>query len=58
MQMDQQEAIKRKYGIPTVMIDVDHADSRNYSESGAFVRIEALLEMIEAGNTIPLSGRS
>ncbi len=49
MQMDQQRFIQEELGIPTVMIDVDHADQRKYSEETAFMRIEALLENIEAG---------
>ncbi len=46
-QMDQAQEITRQAGIPTVMIDVDHADERNYSEENVFMRIEALLENIE-----------
>lgn len=46
MQMDLKNMIERDYGIPAVMIDVDHADARKYSEESAFTRIEALLEMI------------
>lgn len=46
MQMDLKKMIERDYGIPAVMIDVDHADSRKYSEESAFTRIEALLETI------------
>lgn len=44
MQMDLKKRIERDYGIPAVMIDVDHADSRKYSEESAFTRIEAMLE--------------
>ena len=33
----------------TVMIDVDHADVRKFSEQSAYLRLEALLENIEAG---------
>jgi len=46
-QMDQQRKISQQFGIPTVMIDVDHADVRKYSEDTAFVRMEALLETID-----------
>ena len=31
------------------MIDVDHADVRKFSEQSAYLRLEALLENIEAG---------
>ncbi len=48
MQLDQQKLISGSFNIPTVMVDVDHADSRNYNEDNAFLRIEALLENIEA----------
>lgn len=47
-QMDQQDHISEFCGVPAVMIEVDHADVRKYSESSAFLRIEALLETIEA----------
>ncbi len=48
MQMDEQRRIGERYGIPTVMIDVDHADARKFSEEGAYLRLEALLEQIES----------
>lgn len=48
MQMDQMRYIREELGIPCVMIDVDHADVRKYSEEAAFTRLEALLEMIDA----------
>jgi benzoyl-CoA reductase/2-hydroxyglutaryl-CoA dehydratase subunit BcrC/BadD/HgdB len=49
MQMDEMELMKKDTGIPCVMIDVDHADVRKYNEANAFVRLEALLEMIDSG---------
>lgn len=48
MQMDQMKRIRESLSIPCVMIDVDHADVRKYSEETAFTRLEALLEMIDA----------
>jgi benzoyl-CoA reductase/2-hydroxyglutaryl-CoA dehydratase subunit BcrC/BadD/HgdB len=48
MQIDEMELIKKDLGIPCVMIDVDHADVRKYSEANVFLRMEALIEMIEA----------
>ncbi len=48
MQMDQQRLIGKRYGIPTVMIDVDHADARKFSAENAYLRLEAFLENIEA----------
>ncbi|MCB9481418.1 MAG: 2-hydroxyacyl-CoA dehydratase [Desulfobacteraceae bacterium] len=47
-QMDQQKRISDYFGIPAVMIDVDHADARKYSEENAFMRIGALLETIDS----------
>jgi benzoyl-CoA reductase/2-hydroxyglutaryl-CoA dehydratase subunit BcrC/BadD/HgdB len=47
-QMDQQRRIGRQLGVPAIMIEIDHADVRKYSEASAFLRIEALLERIEA----------
>ncbi|TFH43695.1 MAG: 2-hydroxyacyl-CoA dehydratase, partial [Chrysiogenales bacterium] len=49
MQMDQMRFIERDTGVPCVMIDVDHADARMYSEEQAFTRIGALMERIDAG---------
>jgi benzoyl-CoA reductase/2-hydroxyglutaryl-CoA dehydratase subunit BcrC/BadD/HgdB len=51
MQMDLQKWITEELGIPSIMIDVDHADVRKYNEESAFLRIEALLESIDAGRT-------
>ncbi len=48
MQMDEQRQLSSKHNIPAVMIDIDHADVRKYSEANAFLRIEALLEKIDA----------
>ncbi len=47
MQMDIMKRVNEKLGLPAVMIDVDHADSRKYTEEAAFLRIEALLELID-----------
>ncbi len=47
-QMDQQRRMAEDFGVPCVMIDVDHADARKYSKSSTFTRLEALLEQIEA----------
>jgi benzoyl-CoA reductase/2-hydroxyglutaryl-CoA dehydratase subunit BcrC/BadD/HgdB len=48
MQMDQQRRISEKFDIPTVMIEMDHADARKFSEESAYMRLEALLENIES----------
>ena len=47
-QLDQQKLMTEQFGVPSVMIDVDHADARKYSEESTFTRLEALLEQIEA----------
>ncbi|MBN2077748.1 MAG: 2-hydroxyacyl-CoA dehydratase [Spirochaetes bacterium] len=49
MQMDQMRLVEQEMGVPAVMIDVDHADARSYSEEQAFTRIGALLERIDVG---------
>ncbi|MBD3187631.1 2-hydroxyacyl-CoA dehydratase [Candidatus Bathyarchaeota archaeon] len=49
MQLDLKEKISETLGIPTILIDVDHADVRKYNEEGVFLRIESLLEMLDAG---------
>ncbi len=48
-QIDQMKQMTETLGIPAVMIDVDHADARKFSQETAYLRIEALLESIEAG---------
>ena len=48
MQMDMLKRVIERLDIPSVMIDIDHADVRKYSEEATFTRIEALLEVIEA----------
>ncbi|TXT59128.1 MAG: 2-hydroxyglutaryl-CoA dehydratase [Promethearchaeota archaeon] len=49
MQLDLMKMMKKKYpNIPSVMIDVDHADVRKYNEEKVFLKIEALLEKIDS----------
>jgi benzoyl-CoA reductase/2-hydroxyglutaryl-CoA dehydratase subunit BcrC/BadD/HgdB len=47
MQMDLRKRLAENLEIATVMIDVDHADERKYSEENSFLQIEAMLESIE-----------
>jgi benzoyl-CoA reductase/2-hydroxyglutaryl-CoA dehydratase subunit BcrC/BadD/HgdB len=47
-QMDQQKRISDYFNVPAVMIDIDHADPRQYSEESVFIRFGALLETIDA----------
>lgn len=47
-QLDQQKKMTETFGIPSIMIDVDHADVRKYSKENTFTRLEALLETIDA----------
>lgn len=47
-QLDQQKLMTKRFGVPSVLIDVDHADARKYSKESTFTRLEALLEQIEA----------
>lgn len=53
MQMDLKRRLANDFNIPTVMIDVDHADVRKYNEENFFLQVEAMLEQIE---TVPLAG--
>lgn len=46
MQMDLKKRLAENLDMATVMIDVDHADVRKYSEEDAFLQIEAMLESI------------
>ncbi len=46
MQMDLQKRISEKYKIPTVMIEIDHADPRKFSDESANMRLDALVENI------------
>ena len=46
-QMDQQKRISEHFGVPAVLVEVDHADVRKYNEENAFMRIETLLEIID-----------
>jgi len=46
MQMDLQKRLTEEFNIPAIMIDVDHADCRKYSEENVFVRMEALIESV------------
>ncbi len=46
MQMDLQKRLAEEFNIPAIMIDVDHADCRKYSEENVFVRMEALIENV------------
>ncbi|MBU2548656.1 MAG: 2-hydroxyacyl-CoA dehydratase family protein [Proteobacteria bacterium] len=50
MQMDLQKRLARDFGLPTVMIDVDHADVRKYNEENVFLKLEAMMERIAAEN--------
>ena len=53
MQMDEQRRVEEALHIPTVMIDMDHADVRKFSEESVYMRIEALLEKIDAKRSHP-----
>jgi benzoyl-CoA reductase/2-hydroxyglutaryl-CoA dehydratase subunit BcrC/BadD/HgdB len=52
-QIDQQRFVAGQ--LPAVMIEVDHADVRKYSEESAFLRIEALIERIASKKSAALS---
>jgi len=48
MQMDLRKRLAEYLDMATVMIDVDHADVRKYSEEKVFIQLEAMLESIES----------
>lgn len=52
MQMDEQRRVRDMFDMPTVMIDVDHADVRKFTEESVYTRLEALLENIDARRTV------
>jgi benzoyl-CoA reductase/2-hydroxyglutaryl-CoA dehydratase subunit BcrC/BadD/HgdB len=51
MQIDLMRHVKSRHDVPAVMIDVDHADMRKYSEENVFVKLEALIEEIDANRS-------
>jgi len=46
-QFAQQRKMAEATGVPSVTIDVDHADARKYSKENTFTRLEALIEAID-----------
>jgi len=50
-QYDIERAVRKKCGIPTLMIEADMADGRNFSESQIDTRIDAFMELLEAGQS-------
>jgi benzoyl-CoA reductase/2-hydroxyglutaryl-CoA dehydratase subunit BcrC/BadD/HgdB len=48
IQMDQQRRMADNFGVPSVMIDVDHADARKYTREVTFTRLGAFLEQLAA----------
>lgn len=46
-QFAQQRRVAEATGVPSVTIDVDHADVRKYSKENTFTRLEALIEAID-----------
>lgn len=47
-QLDQKQIMADRLGIPSVVIEVDHADVRKYDKESSLTRLEALLETIDA----------
>jgi len=52
MQIDLMKHVKKYHDVPAVMIDVDHADVRKFSEENVFLKLEALIEEIDAQRNI------
>lgn len=47
-QMDQRERLSREHGIPALLLEADHNDTRCFAEEQASARLGAFLEMLEA----------
>lgn len=45
-QMDLKRALETEYGIPSVIIDADHMDERNFSVGQFQTRVDAFMEML------------
>ena len=56
MQMDQRRILAEEMGVPSVMIDVDHADVRQYDESAVFSRLDTFMETMSRGRTLTGTG--
>lgn len=54
-QFDQQRKTAQALGVPSVMIEVDHADVRKYNRENTFTRLEALIENIEMQRSARMS---
>ena len=48
-QYDIQRIVQQKRGIPSLMIEADMTDARNFSESQIDTRIDAFMELLTAG---------
>jgi len=48
-QMDIKQALQQELGIPSVIIDADHMDERNFSTAQFQTRMDAFMEMLHAG---------
>ncbi len=47
-QMDQRDRILKEEGVPALLLEADHADSRAFSEAQVGNRLAAFIEMLEA----------
>ncbi|MBU1169516.1 MAG: 2-hydroxyacyl-CoA dehydratase family protein [Proteobacteria bacterium] len=47
-QLDLQEALQKKWGIPVLMMNTDHCDPRAYAEGPMNTRIEGFVELMES----------
>jgi benzoyl-CoA reductase/2-hydroxyglutaryl-CoA dehydratase subunit BcrC/BadD/HgdB len=54
-QFDQQRKTAQALGVPSVMIEVDHADVRKYNRENTFTRLEALIENIGMQRSAPMT---
>jgi benzoyl-CoA reductase/2-hydroxyglutaryl-CoA dehydratase subunit BcrC/BadD/HgdB len=47
-QMDQRDRLIREHGIPALLLEADHNDTRCFAEEQATARLAAFLEILEA----------
>jgi benzoyl-CoA reductase/2-hydroxyglutaryl-CoA dehydratase subunit BcrC/BadD/HgdB len=45
-QMDQRDRLIREHGIPALLLEADHSDSRAYAEEQVANRLSAFIEML------------
>jgi benzoyl-CoA reductase/2-hydroxyglutaryl-CoA dehydratase subunit BcrC/BadD/HgdB len=47
-QLDQQDRLIKDHGVPALLLEADHNDSRSFSEDQVAKRLDAFIEMLHA----------